>query len=106
MGLFKDDFNNNHFMHGWEVPESGVDKEFTIVEVPETTWAVFSFYGEHMESLPKIWTYLYTHWLLETGYKTNDFIFIEKEMWLDDNQEKFCAEVWLPLKAEDHLTTA
>jgi predicted transcriptional regulator YdeE len=54
-----------------------------------------------MESLPKIWTYIYSSWLLTSGYRTEDNIIIEKETWLDDRQGKFCAEVWMPLKKKE-----
>lgn len=97
---FKDKDNATHFMYGWELPKNGVDESFTVVDVPKTTWAVFTYFGEHMESLPKIWTYIYSNWIHTSGYKTEDHIFIEKETWLDDRQESFCAEVWIPIKGE------
>lgn len=95
---FKDKDNRYRVMYGWELPENGVDEGFTIVDVPKTAWAVFTYKGEHMESLLKIWTYIYSNWLLTSGYKTGDDIIIEKEAWLDENQESFQAEVWLPIK--------
>lgn len=95
---FKDKYGANRFMYGWELPECGVDESFTIINVPKTTWAVFTYYGEHMESLPKIWTYIYTNWLYTSGYKTEDYIIVSKETWLDDKHESFCAEVWMPIK--------
>jgi AraC family transcriptional regulator len=95
---YKDDSDNTHFMYGWELPKNGVDDCFTVVDVPKTKWAVFTYHGEHMESLPKIWTYIYSNWLLTSGYKAEDHIIIEKEAWLDDKQESFCAEVWMPIQ--------
>lgn len=97
---FKDKDAMTNFMYGWEVPENGVDEAFTIVDVPKATWAVFTYYGEHMESLPKIWTYIYSNWLYTSGYKIDDYVFIEKETWLDEHQTSFCAEVWLLINAD------
>jgi len=51
---FKDRDGATRFMYGWEVPKEGVNESFTVVAVPETTWAIFTYCGEHMESLPKI----------------------------------------------------
>ena len=85
-------------MYGWELPEGGVDESFTVINVPKIKWAVFAYDGEHKESLPKIWTYIYSDWLYTSGYKIEDYIIVEKETWLDDKQEGFCAEVWIPLK--------
>lgn len=95
---FKDKENSVHFMYGWEKPACELSSEFTIIDVPKTTWAVFTYYGEHMEGLPRIWTYLYTSWFYTTKYETDDYIIIEKESWHDDERKVICAEVWLPIK--------
>lgn len=94
---FKDKEDNTRFMYGWEKPEHELEKSFTVIDVPETTWAVFTYTGHHMEGLPKIWTYLYTSWLYSTHYKIGDHIFIEKETWIDENRDILRAEVWLPV---------
>lgn len=91
---FKDDSSDTHFMYGWEMPDGGVDESFTVVEVPQTNWTVFSYCGLHEEGLPRIWTYLYSNWLSSSGYETGDNIIIEKEFYIDD---QFFAEVWLPI---------
>jgi AraC family transcriptional regulator len=95
---FKDKEDRTHFMYGWEKPEHEIEDGFTVVDVPKTTWAVFNYFGEHMEGLPKIWTYIYTSWLYSSGYNIDDQIFIEKESWNDDAQKEICAEVWLAIK--------
>lgn len=99
--FFKEKDNFTHFMYGWELPENGVEEGFTIVDVPETNWCVFTYRGEHMEGLPQIWTYIYSNWLLSSGYKTGDHIIIEKETWLDEKNTQFCAEVWLPITVQN-----
>jgi AraC family transcriptional regulator len=95
---FKDSECKTHFMYGWEKPTHKIEECFTVIDVPKTTWAVFTYYGNHMEGLPKIWTYIYTSWLYTSGYRTEDYIIIEKESWHDDNQKIICAEVWMPIK--------
>ncbi len=95
---FKNKENKTHFMYGWEKPDHELEASFTVVDVPETTWAVFTYKGEHMEGLPKIWTYIYTSWLYASDYKIGDHIIIEKESWIDENQNVLRAEVWLPIK--------
>jgi len=94
---FKDNDENTHFMYGWELPDKGVDESFTIIDVPEATWAVFTYHGEHLESLPKIWTYLYTDWFFTSRYEVDNSIVIEKETWVDVKHIKFFAEVWIPI---------
>lgn len=95
---FKDNENHTHFMYGWEKPEQELENNFTVIDVPETTWAVFTYYGEHMEGLPTIWRYIYTSWLYSTDYEMDDFITIEKESWKDKEETIICAEVWLPIR--------
>ncbi len=95
---FKGKENNIHFMYGWEKPENEIGEDFTLIDVPKSTWAVFTYYGEHMEGLPKVWTYIYTSWLYTSNYKIEDYIIIEKESWHDKNQKVICAEVWMPIK--------
>lgn len=98
---FKDKESRTHFMYGWTKPEHELGESFTVLDVPKTTWAVFTYIGEHMEGLPKIWTYIYTSWLYSTNYKIADYIIIEKESWIDENQNVLRAEVWLPIKNEN-----
>ncbi len=95
---FQNSDSKIHFMYGWEKPALVIEEGFTIIDVPKSAWAVFTYYGEHMEGLPKIWNYIYTSWLYTSGYNIKDNIIIEKESWQDDNQETICAEVWLPIK--------
>jgi AraC family transcriptional regulator len=95
---FKDKDDRTHFMYGWEKPAYEIEDSFTVINVPKTTWAVFTYYGEHMEGLPKIWSYIYTSWLYTSGYNIEDYIIIEKESWHDDAQKVICAEVWVPIK--------
>ncbi len=95
---FKDIESKTHFMYGWEKPDHELEGAFTVLEVPKTTWAVFTYKGEHMEGLPKIWTYIYTSWLYTSDYKIGDHIIIEKESWIDEKQNVLRAEVWLPIK--------
>ncbi len=96
--FFKDCEERTHFMYGWEKPSQELEESFTVIDVPETTWAVFTYVGEHMEGLPKVWTYIYTNWLYTSGYKIGDQIIIEKESWMDEKENVLRAEVWLPIK--------
>lgn len=95
---FKDIESKTHFMYGWEKPDYELDDSFKVIDVPKTTWAIFTYKGEHMEGLPKIWTYIYTSWLYTSDYEIGDDIIIEKESWIDENQNVLYAEVWLPIK--------
>ena len=95
---FKDSENNIHFMYGWEKPAKEIDESFKILEIPKTTWAVFTYEGEHMEGLPKLWNYIYTSWLCTSDYKIEDNIILEKEAWKDESQNILRAQVWLPIK--------
>ncbi len=99
---FKDKEGSIHFMYGWEKPDYELDESFTVIDVPKTTWAVFTCNGEHKELLPKIWTYIYSSWLYTSDYKIEDHIIIEKESWIDEKQNVLHAEVWLPIKNENN----
>ncbi len=96
--FFKDSEDLTHFMYGWEKPDCEIDAAFTVLDVPETTWAVFTYDGEHMEGLPKVWTYIYTNWLYTSGYEIGDQIIVEKETWINEKENILRAEVWLPIK--------
>lgn len=89
-------------MYGWEKPDNELEESFTVIDVPKTKWAVFTYNGEHMDGLPKIWTYIYTSWLYTTEYKIDDHIIIEKESWIDENMNLLRAEVWLPIKNDSN----
>ena len=92
---FFSDKGVRHFMYGWELPESGVDKSFTVVTVPKTTWAVFSKSDADRFALKELYNYCYAHWFPASGYVQAEGPVIEKYAQAEDG---WIQELWMPVK--------
>lgn len=67
---FWDEEGNKYFMYGWEVPETGVDDQFTILEVPLTTWVVVTIpLDGDRSAIVKCYNDLYMNWFPTSGYE-------------------------------------
>src|SRR5690606_31076327 len=67
---FWDEEGNKYFMYGWEVPETGVDERFTILEVPSSTWVVVSVpLDGDRSAIAKCFNDLYMNWFPISGYE-------------------------------------
>jgi len=89
---FWDDAGKKYFMYGWEMPETGVDERFTIIEVPLTTWVVVTVPLDGDRSvIVKCYNDLYVNWFPISGYEqAPGRPVIEKY----DNEK---AELWMPI---------
>ncbi len=93
--FFKDGIK--HFMYGWEVPASGVSDEFTVVDVPESSWAVFSTSEKHRFAVLELYKYAYTDWFPTSGYEQAEIPVIEKYIPISSNEDVL-TELWIPVK--------
>lgn len=87
------------FLYGWELPAGGVDASFTVVDVPETTWAVFSADEADRFAVKKLYDYCYTEWFPSSGYQQAEGPVIEKYSDSPDGAG-WIHELWMPVKTK------
>lgn len=89
---FWDEAGNKYFMYGWEVPETGVSEQFTILDVPLITWVIVTIPLDGDRSvIVKCYNDLYVNWFPTSGYEqAPGRPVIEKY----DNKK---AELWVPI---------
>jgi len=89
---FWDEEGNKYFMYGWEVPETGVDERFTILEVPSSTWVVVSVpLDGDRSAIAKCFNDLYMNWFPISGYEQAPGRPVMEKY--DANR----AELWMPI---------
>lgn len=96
---FKED-GSRRYMIGWEVPETGVPKEYKILDIPACTWVVFEDKGVMPQNLvvQDVWKRIYSEWFPSSGFEQVQGPCIEKYYWDDDQYDKYKCEVWIPIK--------
>lgn len=90
---FYDKLGNKHLMYGWECPEAEIDKKFTVLEIPETSWVVVTaaLDGE-CSAIKKSYEDLYVNWFPTSEYnQAKNIPIVEKY------NENTC-ELWMPLE--------
>lgn len=92
--FFKGDVK--YFMYGWEVPAYGVDDSFTVVDIPDTSWAVFSTNDNDRFAVIELFKYVYTSWFPSSGYEQAECPIIEKFV-PNSNNENVITELWMPV---------
>jgi AraC family transcriptional regulator len=88
-----------HFMYGWELPAGGVDDTFTVVDIPKSTWAVFTTDAQDRFAISELYKYVYTNWFPTSGYVQAESPVIEKYTFIDD-MGTCQTELWMPVKAK------
>ena len=80
-------------------PQEGVSEDFTKLEVPEVTWAIFPVepytLDEEDEKVQGIWKRIFPEWFPTSGYEHADAP--EFEMFYKIGENKFRAEIWIPV---------
>ena len=67
---FWDEAGNKYFMYGWELPETGVNEQFTILEIPLTSWVVVTVQLDGDRSvIARCYNDLYVNWFPTSGYE-------------------------------------
>ena len=96
---FKEDGTRKYIM-GYEIPETDISDEFTILQIPNLTWAVFEGHGAMPDNLiiQDIWRRIYSEWFPSSGFEQVEGPCIEKNFWNDEKQIEYRCEVWIPVK--------
>lgn len=96
---FKEDGTRRYIM-GAELLEVDISDEFTILEVPKLTWAVFEGNGDMPNNLiiQDIWRRIYSEWFPSSGFEQVEGPCIEENFWNDEKQSEYRCEVWIPVK--------
>lgn len=96
---FEEDGTRKYIM-GAEMFQEGIPDEFTILEVPKITWAVFEGNGAMPSNLiiQDIWRRIYSEWFPSSGFEQVEGPCIEKNFWSDEKQSGYRCEVWIPIK--------
>lgn len=89
---FWDESGTKYSMYGWELPETGVDEKFTIIEIPSSSWVVVTARLEgDRAGISKCYNDLYVNWFPTSDYEqAPGSPIIEK--YVDDY-----AELWMPI---------
>lgn len=96
---FEEDGTRKYIM-GAELLDVDISDKFTILEVPELTWAVFEGNGAMPNNLiiQDIWRRIYSEWFPSSGFEQVEGPCIEKNFWNDEKQSGYRCEVWIPVK--------
>lgn len=86
-----------YFMYGWEVPTNGVSDEFTVINIPNMSWAVFSTNERDRFAVIDLYNYAYTSWFPSSGYEQIECPVIEKYIPKDSN-DIVLTELWIPVR--------
>lgn len=89
---FWDETGNKYSMYGWELPETGVDEGFTILEIPSTTWVVVTAQldGERA-GISRCYNDLYVNW-----FPTSEYEQAPGRPIIEKYNEDY-AELWMPI---------
>lgn len=89
---FWDEAGNKYFMYGWELPETGVNEQFTILEIPLTSWVVVTIQLDGDRSvIVRCYNDLYVNWFPTSGYEQ-----APGRPVIEKYDEKN-AELWMPI---------
>ncbi|WP_160687614.1 GyrI-like domain-containing protein [Clostridium sp. C2-6-12] len=99
---FKED-GSRRYMMGWEVPETGVPKEYKILDIPSCTWAVFEGKSSIDDNIyiQNVWKRIYSEWFPSSGFEQLEGPCLEKYYWDGDAYDKYICEVWIPIKRKE-----
>lgn len=85
------------YMIAVETTEKYTGKEFTLREIPASTWAVFTSVGPMPGAIQKVWKRIFQEWFPATGYEHADAPEIELYPPGDGSSEDYQCEVWIPI---------
>lgn len=96
---YKDD-GSRSYMFAWNLPNKVVPSEYKIIDIPQTTWAVFEGTGKMPDQIAivGIWKRIYSEWFPTSGYQQIEGPCIEKYYWTNEKMENYICEVWLPVQ--------
>jgi len=71
-----------------------VPDEFTVIEVPSSTWAVFDVPDCNIQSM---WKRIWAEWFIDSGYESVEGVQFEMYYGLANHENVF-GEIWIPVK--------
>lgn len=81
---------------------SDFPKGAELITIPAATYAVFESLGPMPHAIQKTWMRIYSEWFPASEYEhagTPDFeVYPEQEEGIEDNDENYRTEVWIPIK--------
>ena len=72
--------------------------EFDVLNVKESTWAVFESIGPFPETLQNIWGRIYSEWIPSSNYEVVEGPEILWNESPDTSNPKYRSEIWIPVK--------
>ncbi len=87
------------YMIGHFLPASGAPKNFTVLPIPASTWAVFSTeelsITETAEQSAIMWKRIFTEWFATSGYELANAP--ELELHYKKAEDSYVTEIWVPV---------
>ncbi|SDM89877.1 AraC family transcriptional regulator [Fictibacillus solisalsi] len=77
--------------------------DWTLLEVPQATWAVFEVVGPFPQTLQQTWGRIYSEWFPSSSYEQIEGPEILWNEQKDITSPTFKSEIWIPVKKKDHL---
>lgn len=102
------DYNEDgskRYLMGQELPEgTEVPEEFTVLDIPGQTYAVFEGRERITEDVElgleilNVWGRIYSEWFPSSNFEQVEGSCMEKYYWVDEEQIESICEVWIPVK--------
>lgn len=77
--------------------DKGTNDDFTVREIPASTWAVFHSVGPMPGAIQKVWSRIYQEWFPATGYEHAGTADMEVYPDGDPQAADYYCEVWIPI---------
>ena len=92
--------SSHSYLIGYFLPENGVLKNFTVLAVPASTWAVFPTdelsIMETAQQAAIMWKRIFTEWFATSGYELAPNV-PEFELHHDKGNGKYVTEIYIPI---------
>lgn len=85
------------YMIGVEASDELKGQGIEVLEIPETTWAVFTSKGPLPESIQRVWKRIFQEFFPGTNYEHANLPELEIYYDGDTNSEDYLCEVWIPI---------
>lgn len=82
---------------GVEGSSDGLRKDFSVREIPASTWAVFTSVGPMPSAIQNVWERIYKEWFPATGYEHAGTAELEVYPEGDNGSDDYRCEVWIPV---------
>ena len=91
---------SHSYMIGYFTPENGVLKDFTVLKIPESTWAIFTTEELSMAEAARqsavMWKRIFTEWFATSGYELEPDV-PEFELHHNKGNGKYVTEIYIPI---------